>query len=187
MNLEAPRWTIYESPIGPLTLIAGPDGLSDLNFPGRKEPSPEIEKGPLPEVAEQLDAYFAGELQAFDLELDMQGTDLQKAIWEELTRIPYGETLTYGQQAERIDPQLFNTDVEPWRRARVVGAANGRNPVSIVVPCHRVIGASGSLTGYGGGLDRKKALLELEGALPLEEPVAESESGTDDGQMKLIP
>jgi methylated-DNA-[protein]-cysteine S-methyltransferase len=116
----------------------------------------------MPEVVEQLDAYFAGRLQSFDLALDLHGTPLQKAVWRALLEIPYGTTATYGEQAARIDAVLFDTDVEPWQRARVVGAANGRNPVSIVVPCHRVIGADGSLTGYGGGLDRKQALLDLE-------------------------
>jgi methylated-DNA-[protein]-cysteine S-methyltransferase len=160
--MDVSRWTIYESPIGPLTLVGGPKGLTDLNFPGRFRVPGEAEKGPLPEVTEQLDAYFAGELREFDLALDPQGTPLQKAVWRALLEIPYGETATYGDQAAKIDPTLFETDVEPWQRARVVGAANGRNPISIVVPCHRVIGADGSLTGYGGGLDRKQALLDLE-------------------------
>jgi methylated-DNA-[protein]-cysteine S-methyltransferase len=160
--MDVSRWTIYESPIGPLTLVGGPKGLTDLNFPGRFQVPGEAERGPLREVTEQLDAYFAGELREFDLALDPQGTPLQKAVWRALLEIPYGETATYGEQAAKIDPTLFETDVEPWQRARVVGAANGRNPISIVVPCHRVIGADGSLTGYGGGLDRKQALLDLE-------------------------
>jgi methylated-DNA-[protein]-cysteine S-methyltransferase len=160
--MSVTRWTVYESPIGPLTLVAGPRGLTDLNFPGRFRVPGEAEKAPLPEATAQLDAYFAGELREFDLPLDPRGTPLQKAIWRALLEIPYGETVTYGEQAARIDPDLFETDVEPWQRARVVGAANGRNPVSIVVPCHRVIGADGSLTGYGGGLHRKQALLDLE-------------------------
>ena len=87
---------------------------------------------------------------------------MQKAVWRALLTIPYGETASYGEQAAKIDPALFETDVEPWQRARVVGNANGRNPISIVIPCHRVIGADGSLTGYGGGLERKRALLDLE-------------------------
>lgn len=160
--MDVIRWTTYESPIGPLTLVAGPRGLTDLNFPGRFRVPGEAGQASLPEVTEQLDAYFAGELREFDLPLDPQGTPLQKAVWRALLEIPYGKTATYGEQAARIDPALFNTDVEPWQRARVVGAANGRNPISIVVPCHRVIGADGSLTGYGGGLDRKQALLDLE-------------------------
>jgi len=156
------RWTVYESPIGPLTVAMGPNGLTDLNFPGRFSPPVEAEKAALPEVADQLDAYFAGERREFDLPLDPQGTPLQKAIWRALLDIPYGETASYGEQAAKIDPSLFETDVEPWQRARVVGAANGSNPISIVIPCHRVIGADGSLTGYGGGLERKRALLDLE-------------------------
>jgi methylated-DNA-[protein]-cysteine S-methyltransferase len=89
-------------------------------------------------------------------------TLLERVVWRRLLEIPYGETSSYGELAGRIDPELFDADVEPWRRARVVGAANGRNPISIIVPCHRVIGADGSLTGYGGGLQRKQALLDLE-------------------------
>jgi len=123
----------------------------------------EGEKGAIPVVEEQLAAYFAGELREFDLRLDVRGgTPLEREVWRRLLEIPYGETISYGELAGRIDPELFDADVEPWRRARVVGAANGRNPISIVVPCHRVIGADGSLVGYGGGLERKRALLELE-------------------------
>jgi methylated-DNA-[protein]-cysteine S-methyltransferase len=156
------HWTTYESPIGPLTLVAGPGGLTDLRFPGRWRPPVDAAKGPLPEVAGQLDAYFAGERRAFELELDPQGTPLQKAVWQELLAIPYGTTTSYGELAARIDESLYAADVASWQRARVVGAANGQNPISIVVPCHRVIGADGSLTGYGGGLQRKRALLDLE-------------------------
>jgi methylated-DNA-[protein]-cysteine S-methyltransferase len=162
MDDSQTHWNIYESPIGALTLIAGPQGLTDLRFPGKVKLPPEQGKRPLTAVEEQLDAYFAGRLRAFDIELEMRGTPLQLEVWRRLTEIPYGETTSYGELAGRIDPALFNTDVEPWQRARVVGAANGRNPVSIVVPCHRVIGADGSLTGYGGGLQRKQALLDLE-------------------------
>jgi methylated-DNA-[protein]-cysteine S-methyltransferase len=162
MNEHPTHWTVHESPLGPLTLVAGPEGLTDLNFPGRLRVPSGAARRPMPELAEQLDAYFAGELQDFDVPLDLRGTPLQVAVWRALLEIPYGETASYGEQAAQIDPDLFETDVEPWQRARVVGAANGRNPVSIVVPCHRVIGADGSLTGYGGGLDRKRALLDLE-------------------------
>ena len=162
MSEMATHWTVYESPIGPLTLVAGPGGLTDLNFPGRLRVPDGAAREPMPAVAEQLDAYFAGELREFDLPLDPRGTPLQMAVWRALLEIPYGETASYGEQAARVDPDLFETDVEPWQRARVVGAANGRNPISIVVPCHRVVGADGSLTGYGGGLDRKQALLDLE-------------------------
>jgi methylated-DNA-[protein]-cysteine S-methyltransferase len=157
------RWTSYESPVGALLLVAGPDGLRDLSFPGRLRVPGEAEKGAIPEVEEQLGAYFAGELREFEVRLDVRGgTALQREVWRQLLEIPYGETVSYGELAERVDPGLFDADLEPWRRARVVGAANGRNPISIVVPCHRVIGADGSLVGYGGGLQRKQALLDLE-------------------------
>jgi methylated-DNA-[protein]-cysteine S-methyltransferase len=156
------HWTIYESPIGPLTVVAGPRGLTNLNFPGRLRPLAEVAKQPLPEVVDQLRAYFAGERRTFDLALDLHGTSLQKAVWQELLAIPYGTTASYGELAGRIDESLYRSDVEPYQRARAVGAANGRNPVPIIVPCHRVIGADGSLTGYGGGLQRKQALLDLE-------------------------
>jgi methylated-DNA-[protein]-cysteine S-methyltransferase len=183
MSSTKQHWTIYESPIGPLTLIAGPDGLTNLNFPGRIALPPEASKGPMPDAVGQLEAYFAGELHAFDLQLDIHGTKLQQAIWRELLSIPYGETRSYGEQAARVDPDLFRTEVEPWRRARVVGAANGRNPISIIVPCHRVIGADGSLTGYGGGLDRKQALLDLEHRTLHGES---SDPAEQDRQMTLI-
>jgi len=156
------HWTIYESPIGPLTLVMGERGLTDLNFPGRLRVPDEATKRPLPEVTEQLDAYFAGERRQFDIPLDLQGTSLELEVWRRLLEIPYGETTSYGELAARIDPALFPAEAEPWERARIVGATNGRNLVSIVVPCHRVIGADGSLTGYGGGLQRKQALLDLE-------------------------
>jgi methylated-DNA-[protein]-cysteine S-methyltransferase len=162
MSDSGVHWTIYESPIGPLILVAGPEGLTDLSFPGRMKESSEAERGPLPEVTSQLDAYFAGELRDFDLPIDLRGSPLELAAWRALLEIPYGKTASYGEQAAKIDPALFDADVEPWQRARVVGGANGRNPISVVVPCHRVIGADGSLTGYGGGLERKRALLDLE-------------------------
>jgi methylated-DNA-[protein]-cysteine S-methyltransferase len=156
------HWTIYESPIGPLTLVAGPRGLTNLSFPGRLRPPAEARRRPMTGVVERLEAYFAGERQAFDLALDLRGTPLQMAVWQELLKIPYGTTTSYGELAGRIDEGLYRSGVEPYRRARAVGAANGRNPVAIIVPCHRVIGADGSLTGYGGGLQRKQALLDLE-------------------------
>jgi methylated-DNA-[protein]-cysteine S-methyltransferase len=155
-------WTIYESPLGPLTLVAGERGLTHLSFPGRLRPPAEAAKRPMPAIVDQLEAYFAGERHGFDLDLDLQGTPLQKAVWKQLLEIPYGTTTSYGELAGRIEEPLYRSDAEPYLRARAVGAANGRNPVAIIVPCHRVIGADGSLTGYGGGLQRKQALLDLE-------------------------
>jgi len=107
------------------------------------------------EALHQFRLYFAGELQAFDLPLEMVGTDFQKRVWRELRNIPYGETRSYGQLAERIGAP---------RAVRAVGAANGRNPIPIIVPCHRVIGSSGKLVGFGGGLEWKRMLLDLESA-----------------------
>jgi methylated-DNA-[protein]-cysteine S-methyltransferase len=155
-------WTIHEGPLGPLTIAASSRGLTDLRFPGKLRITDEATKSPMPEVTDQLEAYFAGELRKFDLALDLRGTPLQLAVWRELLAIPYGSTVSYGELASRIDPSLFHTRTEPWQRARAIGGANGRNPVAIIVPCHRVIGADGSLTGYGGGLQRKQALLDLE-------------------------
>ncbi|HET8956419.1 MAG TPA: methylated-DNA--[protein]-cysteine S-methyltransferase [Solirubrobacterales bacterium] len=162
MSDSGATWTVYESPIGPLTLLAGPRGLTAVDFPGRGRVPAGTEKRRLPEAERQLDAYFAGGLRQFDLPLDLRGTPLELAVWRALLEIPYGETASYGEQAARVDPALFDPRVEPWQRARLVGAANGRNPIAIVVPCHRVVGADGSLTGYGGGLERKRALLDLE-------------------------
>jgi methylated-DNA-[protein]-cysteine S-methyltransferase len=164
MNQSDITWDAYESPIGPLTLIVGPAGLRGLWFPGKTPAPPESARAQLPAVTDQLDAYFAGELRAFEVDLDMRGPELDREVWHRLLDIPYGKTESYGELAARVDLDLFAPGVEAWQRARVVGAANGRNPVSIIVPCHRVIGADGSLTGYGGGLHRKQALLELEGS-----------------------
>ncbi|MGW1167779.1 methylated-DNA--[protein]-cysteine S-methyltransferase [Streptomyces sp. NPDC002550] len=155
--------TVIDSPYGPLTLVADADGtLCGLYMAGQRHRPPEENFGPrddsLPSFAaarEQLTSYFAGELKQFTLELALQGTPFQRSVWEQLTRIPYGETRTYGRLADALgSPQA----------SRAVGLANGRNPVGIIVPCHRVIGSDGSLTGYGGGLDRKRRLLDFERA-----------------------
>lgn len=157
-------WTIYESPLGPLTLVAGSAGIRNVHFPGRSLRLPAGRRPPMPEVADQLDAYFAGERRAFELDLDLRGDPLQRLVWAQLREIPYGTTVSYGELAGRIDDSRYPEGLEPYRRVRLAAAAIGRTPTPILVPCHRVIGADGSLTGYGGGLDRKRALLELEGA-----------------------
>jgi methylated-DNA-[protein]-cysteine S-methyltransferase len=157
-----PRWTICGSPIGPLTVVAGSKGITNIHFEAHVPRLPDAAKGPLPEAVEQLEAYFASELRAFDLELDLRGTPLQRAVWQQLLEIPYGATTTYGEVAGRIDEALYDPELEPYKRPRAVGAAIGRNPIPVVVPCHRVIGADGSLTGYYGGLERKRVLLDLE-------------------------
>jgi methylated-DNA-[protein]-cysteine S-methyltransferase len=149
------RWTIHETPLGPLTLRGGAHGLTALGFPGRGEPLDEAAHAPdlFADAVRQLDEYFAGERRRFDLELDLAGTPFQRSVWDRLLRIAYGATTTYGAIAR----ELGRSD-----RVRAVGAAVGRTPIPIIVPCHRVLGADGSLTGYGGGLQRKQALLDLE-------------------------
>jgi methylated-DNA-[protein]-cysteine S-methyltransferase len=159
----SPSWTVFESPIGPLTVVAEPKGIANIHFPGTSPRLSEAARQPLPGIVEQLEAYFAGERQVFELDLDLHGSPLQLAVWRQLLEIPHGATATYGQIASRVDESLYDHDLEPYERPRVVGAAIGRNPVPVVVPCHRVIGADGSLTGYYGGLERKRVLLELEG------------------------
>jgi methylated-DNA-[protein]-cysteine S-methyltransferase len=156
MNENTNIWTTYNSPLGPLTLIGGDRGLSAVRFPGgalgdeaRRRPQA------FQAAVSQLDDYFAGDRREFELELDLAGTPFQLRVWEALRAIPYGTTISYGE--------LASTIARP-DRVRAVGSAVGRTPIPIIVPCHRVIGADGSLTGYGGGLDRKRALLELEGA-----------------------
>lgn len=159
----SPGWITFESPIGPLTVVAGPNGITHIHFDGHVPRLRESARRPLPGAVGQLDSYFAGERQAFELELDLRGAPLKRAVWERLLEIPYGETTTYGQMAAKIDETLYDAELEPYKRPRVVGAAIGSNPVPVIVPCHRVIGADGSLTGFFGGLERKRVLLELEG------------------------
>lgn len=152
----------HDTTLGPMLLVAEDDRLLGAWFLGQKHfpaatPTPGAEP---PEdvclrAAAQLDAYLAGRSRHFDIALDPRGTPFQKAVWQALRAIPYGETTTYGELARLLGRPSG---------ARAVGAAVGRNPLSILIPCHRVIGASGGLTGYAGGLDRKKALLALEQA-----------------------
>ncbi|NDJ91543.1 methylated-DNA--[protein]-cysteine S-methyltransferase [Mycolicibacter kumamotonensis] len=148
---------IIDSPIGPLTL-AGKDGkLSHLLMLDHSHAPDQTgwrrDDTAFPDVVEQLAAYFAGDLTEFDLTYHMAGTEFQRRVWTALLTIPYGQTRSYGQLAMQIGAPTAS---------RAVGLANGRNPISIIVPCHRVIGSNGSLTGYGGGIDRKRALLDLE-------------------------
>ena len=151
------HYRTIDSAIGPLTLAGHDAVLTNLRMvdqthePNRQgwSPSPRA----FVDAVDQLGAYFAGELTEFDVELELHGTEFQRRVWKALLSIPYGETRSYGEIAEQVGAP---------GSARAVGSANGHNPIAIVVPCHRVIGADGSLTGYGGGLDRKRTLLELE-------------------------
>jgi methylated-DNA-[protein]-cysteine S-methyltransferase len=152
-----------ESPIGVLTLVASDAGLAHVLFEdqrpadvGLPDDLPEADGNPtLEAAADQLREYFAGDRREFDVPLDLHGTDFQKDAWLALATVPYGETRSYGEQAEAIGrPGAF----------RAVGAANGRNPLPIVLPCHRIVGADGSLTGFAGGIGTKRRLLDLEQA-----------------------
>jgi methylated-DNA-[protein]-cysteine S-methyltransferase len=147
---------VLDTPIGPLGLVASDTGLRSVLFDGGNV-AQEGTSRVLDAAARQLDAYFAGELVEFDLPLELAGSEFQRRCWLALATIQYGQTVSYGEQARRLD---LGSEA-----ARAVGAANGQNPLPIVLPCHRVIGANGSLTGFGGGLHRKRFLLEHEGAL----------------------
>ena len=155
-------FTTVSSPVGDLRLVSDGQGLSAIYFENHQgEPEPQtpwarVDDDPiLAEAAKQLDEYFRGDRHAFDLELSLHGTDFQKRVWGELKGIPWGETTSYGAIASRVGS---------IKGSRAVGGAVGKNPVSIVLPCHRVIGANDSLTGFAGGLDRKRWLLKHEGA-----------------------
>jgi methylated-DNA-[protein]-cysteine S-methyltransferase len=144
--------TVYESPVGPLRLTAHDGALARLELNAR--PGPESLDDPvLAQATEQLREYFAGARTRFDLPLGMHGNAFEQRVWAALQRIPYGETASYGELALEIGAP---------GAARAVGVANARNPIAIVVPCHRVIGANGKLVGFGGGLPMKRALLDLE-------------------------
>jgi methylated-DNA-[protein]-cysteine S-methyltransferase len=155
--MDTLQFRAVNSPVGMLTL-AGKDGrLRHLRMVDQTyEPSRrgwEADETAFPDAVEQLEAYFAGKRTDFDMSLELVGTEFQRRVWAALLTIPYGETRSYGEIARQIgSPGAF----------RAVGLANGHNPIGIIVPCHRVIGSNGSLTGYGGGLDRKRALLDME-------------------------
>ena len=154
---------LIPSPVGTLRLVASDNGLAGVWFersrPERVRPRGDVESAQHPVLVEterQLREYFAGRRRAFDLELDFVGTPFQRSVWNALLTIPFGQTRSYGQIAKQVGRPSAS---------RAVGAANGRNPVSIVAPCHRVVGSTGALTGFGGGLDVKERLLRLEGSI----------------------
>jgi methylated-DNA-[protein]-cysteine S-methyltransferase len=151
-------YTFLESPIGTLLLAADEAGLRRIDFPHdghptQPDPSWREDRSALEPVVRQLNLYFTGELENFDLPLAPQGTPFQMTVWNRLLDIPYGETTSYGELAKRIGNE---------KACRAVGLANGSNPIPIIIPCHRVIGSNGKLTGYGGGLPIKEKLLALE-------------------------
>jgi methylated-DNA-[protein]-cysteine S-methyltransferase len=167
-NMTEICYTYHETPLGTTLLAADDIGLRLISFttgkrPEHPQPDWREDAEPFRQVIAQLCAYFAGDLREFDLPLSLLGTDFQLRVWQELLKIPYGETISYGQLACRIGSP---------KAPRAVGLANGSNPIPIIVPCHRVIGSNGSLTGYGGGLPNKKALLALESGQGRLHPVA---------------
>ncbi len=155
--MDGVRFSTMDSPIGPLTLAGTGSTLTHLRMAGQTHEPDRADwvsaDGAFADVVEQLEAYFAGSLTEFDVELQLIGTEFQRRVWAALQTIPYGETRSYGQIAEQIGSP---------GASRAVGLANGRNPIGIIVPCHRVIGSTGGMTGYGGGVDRKQTLLALE-------------------------
>lgn len=156
------RYTYIPSPIGDLLVAGDADTLHLISFPTgsktiRHADHWQRDDAAFTETATQLDAYFAGDLTEFDLPLTLDGTEFQNQVWRNLATIPYGQTASYGEMAKKAGRP---------KASRAVGAANGSNPLPIVLPCHRVIGSTGALTGFGGGMDTKKFLLKLEGALP---------------------
>ena len=163
---DAPRLShTVSSPIGRLLLLGDGHALTGLWMIDAERHTSRLGDGLTPspeafrEAAAQLEAYFAGELKEFTVPLAPAGTPFQMAVWTELTKIPYGSTISYGEIALALGKRLV--------ASRAVGLANGSNPISVIVPCHRVIGSDGGLTGYGGGLERKELLLQLEGAGPV--------------------
>ena len=161
MNVEI--CTYLDSPIGRLMLAGTPAALTALEFLRHKPAPPHlaalpVQPEPFREAVRQLKAYFDGRLREFDLPLAPAGTPFQMAVWEALRRIPYGQLISYGELARRVDRPA------PFRAA---GAACGRNPIAIIIPCHRVVGGAGDLHGFGGGLDVKEQLLKLEGSWPV--------------------
>jgi methylated-DNA-[protein]-cysteine S-methyltransferase len=157
-SIDALRYTTIDSPIGELLLLGEDRGLSGLYMQDGRKPARivndwERDASAFASTIAQLDEYFDGRRATFDVPLELRGTPFEQRVWRALQDIPYGETASYGKVAQRIGAPSA---------ARAVGLANGRNPIAVIVPCHRVIGANGTLTGYGGGLERKQLLLELE-------------------------
>lgn len=156
--MESLNYSYLETPIG-ILLIAGDEFLREIRFPNKadaRKPNPgwtESARGAVAETIRQLKEYFAGQRTEFDLPIAPEGTEFQRRVWRSLQEIPYGQTISYGELARRVGNP---------KGSRAVGAANGKNPIPIVIPCHRVIGANGKLTGFGGGLPTKESLLALE-------------------------
>ena len=157
-------YDLYDSPHGRMLLVAEGEALAGVYFDGQKyhpQMEPEwrrdVRHAPLRQAKRELAEYFGGERKRFEIALAPEGTSFQRSVWQAISTVGFGETITYGELASRAGCA---------GSARAAGAATGRNPISIIVPCHRIVGANGSLTGYAGGLDRKRALLSLESSIP---------------------
>lgn len=153
--------TVHDSPLGPLTLVSDGAALTHLLFDNARVQASDVARGSdqvIDQARRELDAYFAGRLRTFALPVRPHGTAFQERVWSELVKIPYGATRSYGALAAALGAP---------KASRAVGLANGRNPIAIVIPCHRVIGGNGALTGYGGGIERKRFLLATEQGEPL--------------------
>jgi methylated-DNA-[protein]-cysteine S-methyltransferase len=153
------NYAYFDSPIGPLLIAGHADAITQISFPKNGKPAKpgagwmDSARGPVGQAIRQLHEYFSGRRREFHLPLAFEGTAFQKSVWRQLQEIPYGETISYGELAKRVGNP---------KASRAVGSANGKNPIPIVVPCHRVIAAGGKLGGFGGGLPTKQALLDLE-------------------------
>jgi methylated-DNA-[protein]-cysteine S-methyltransferase len=174
--------SVFDSPVGPLTLVASEKGLSSVLWPVGKNPKKKPDQGPksgrhpvLSRTARQLKEYFSGARRAFDLPLDPQGSDFELRVWKGLCAIGYGATLSYGALAQAIGSA---------KAARAVGGATGRNPIAIVVPCHRLIGSDGSLTGFAGGLGVKRWLLNFESGTASKPKVLSANMMHDNGTVR---
>jgi methylated-DNA-[protein]-cysteine S-methyltransferase len=170
------HWTVCESPLGPLTVLADAGGVRYLHFEGGAPPLMPGRRREVAGVREQLAAYFASERRAFDLPLGLRGNRLERAVWSRLLQLPYGTTIAFGRLARDVDPACFPAGATTGRRTQLVAYAVARNPVPIIVPSHRAVGAGGRVVGRGTGRDRQLALLALErrglaGAPPEPDPL----------------
>jgi methylated-DNA-[protein]-cysteine S-methyltransferase len=181
------NWSTYESPVGRLTLIGGELGLREVRFEGHGPALDPINRddGAFRDALRQMEEYFSGGREAFDIALDVSGTELQLRVWSALRELPFGSVTTYGELARELgvpDSEQRTGPGERWvSAAQKVGSAVGATPTPIVIPCHRVVGADGSLTGYGGGLQRKRVLLDFEAAR-----IGSGGSWTHRGQLSLL-
>lgn len=180
-------WTTCESPLGQLTVVGGPDGVRSLHYPGRVPELDPAARRKMPKVTRQLEEYFAGQRQAFELQLDLAGAPLQKAVWSRLLQVPYGGTTTFTELADAVDQAARPEELVRYQCVGVAAAAVGCTPAPILIPCHRVLSADGSLTGYIGGMQRKQTLLDLERRVTEEAPERTLKRSIADAETRPSP